>query len=64
MYQKEEHQKRVGERRQVAEAAELDKENQRDLANLFDHEDSEEKLTVRMDHASQTESCPMADGDA
>lgn len=42
VYQKEEHQKRVGERRRVAEAAELDKENQRDLTNLFDHEDSEE----------------------
>ena len=63
MYQKEERQKRVDER-QVAEAAEREKENQRDLANLFDREDSEEELTVHIDHAIQTESCPMVDSDA
>ena len=54
---KEDRQKRVDERR-VAEAAEQEKENQRDLANLSDREDSEEELTVHIDHTIQTESCP------
>ena len=57
VHQKEESQKRVDERR-VAEAAEREKENQRDLTNLFNREDSEEELTVHIDHIIQTESCP------
>ena len=37
---------------------EREKENQRDLTNLFNREDSEEELTVHIDHTIQTESCP------
>ena len=43
------------ERRRLAEAAERDKENQADLANLFYHEDSEEELIVLLVCGSQTE---------
>ena len=64
MRQMEERQKRVDERRRVAEAAERDKENQADLANLFYHEDSEEELIVLLDCGTQTESCLMVDNDA
>ena len=64
MHQMEERQKRVDERRRVAEAAERDKENQADLANLFYHEDSEEELIVLLDCGTQTESCLMVDNDA
>ena len=49
----------MDERKRVAEAAERDKENQADLANLFYHE-----LIVLLDCGTQTESCLMVDNDA